>query len=786
MRKMIPILLASILWLGVSPALADGMILPEALSPDYLAVRYHHVSVTIEEGHAVTRVRQEFYNPHDRPVVGHYLFPVPPEAILSRFEATVDGQQQAVTRQGAAATNATLYSVVRERRDPSLLQYADWESLTFDLNLPPGGSRTMSLEYEEVLAPGGGLYHYRYILSTERYSAQPLDEVSVTVDLHSSAGLASLYSPSHAVTTEWLGEGRARVRWEAQHVNPAEDFELYFAPAEGGFGGGLLTGERDGQGHLLFLFSPQVEPRQANALPKEIVFVIDHSGSMSGEKIEQAKDALQFILGQLGQEDRFSIVAFNDRQSVLADSLQPVGRETLKEARRFVERLTAEGSTDLEAALQTGLKILARSQNRGAMRLAVFLTDGLPTAGITDEVLIHRLVTESNTALEARLHIFGVGYDVNTHLLDRLAADNGGTVTYVQPGENLEAALTGFYTRIAYPLLTDLEVEFEGLEVSDLYPETLPDLFQGSSLLLTGRYRATGEHVSVRVRGWAGTERREYVYRFDLAQTAGRDFVPRLWATRRVGALLDRVRVEGERPALVEEIRGLGLSYGIVTPYTTFVVQAQAEGAASAENMGLYENQAELNAASGRTTIQARVQNQIYQEAAQASLAQGANVSNVGRRSLAQVGVQQVDLSLLRGQKEIGGPITDEWIANNIQVDRTVEFGSEEYFALAADPEARPFLQSGRNVVFAYQGQVVAVRDASYQVAAPAQKAPSDGQSPAADGRRHGTRLAGPEPTATRLASVLLPLAILMAVVMVVGLAAVVVLLRFMMKPRPR
>jgi Ca-activated chloride channel family protein len=351
--------------------------------------------------------------------------------------------------------------------------------------------------------------------------------------------------------------------------------------------------------------------------------------------------------------------------------------------------------------------------------LVIFLTDDLPTAGIIDEELIPRLVTEANTRLEARLHVFGVGYDVNTHLLDRLAANNGGTVTYVQPGEDLESALTSFYGKIAYPVLTDVEVEFEGLEAEDLYPETLPDLFQGSGLLLAGRYRAAGENVTVRVRGRAGDERREYVYRFDLDETGGHDFVPRLWATRRVGALLDRVRVEGESPALVDEIQDLGLSYGIVTPYTTFVVAAQDEGAASAANMDLYNNQTELNQASGRVTIQARVQNQAYQQAEQAALASGANVSNAGQWSLAQVGAQQVDLSLLRGQKAISEPITDEWIARHVKVDRTVEFGSQEYFALAAEPEARSFLQSGRNVVFAYQGQVIAVQDPDSQTTGP-------------------------------------------------------------------
>jgi Ca-activated chloride channel family protein len=721
MRKVVWILLATVVWFsaGASVALADGMLLPlpeEAPTPGYLGVRYHHVSVTIEDNHAVTRVEQEFTNPHDYPVAGRYLFPVPPEAILSRFEATVDGQRQSVVRQDPAATNEELYAIVAQQRDPSLLRYADWESLAFNLSLDPGASRKMILEYEEVLAPAGGLYRYRYVLSTERYSSLPLTEVSVKVDVRSSAGLASIYSPSHVVVTQRLGPGRALVSWEAQEVNPGEDFELFFAPAETGFGGGLLTGERDGQDHLLFLFSPETELRQTDSLPKDIVFVIDRSGSMSGDKIEQARNALHFILGQLGEADRFSIVSFDDRISVWADLLQPVEKGSLQSARDYVDWLSADGSTDLETALQTGLEVLDRSENRGALRMVVFLTDGLPTAGITDEALIARLVTETNSRLEARLHVFGVGYDVNSHLLDRLAADNSGSVTYVQPGENLELALTQFYGKIAYPVLTGIEIVFEGLEVDDLYPQDMPDLFQGSSLLLTGRYTAKADTVSVRVHGWAGDARREFVYHFDLAEAGGRDFVPRLWATRRVGALLDQVRLEGESPALVDEIRDLGLGYGLVTPYTTFIIEGQAGGAASAQNMDLY-GRADLNQASGETTIRARVQNQMYQQAAQVDLAAGANVANYGQRSLAQVGTQQVDLSLLQGRQDIDAAVSTDWLVRNVEVDRTVEFGTEEYFALAADPELRPFLQSGSNVVFATNGQVIAVRDDHYGAA---------------------------------------------------------------------
>lgn len=714
MRKIVLALLLSVLLLNAASVvvLADGMIFPESLSPDYLEVRYHHVTVTVEDNHVITRVEQEFVNPHDFPVDGRYFFPVPPDAILARFEARVAGQAQTVTRQNVATTNAALYDMVAQRRDPSLLQYADWESIAFDVTLPARASRKVTLEYEQVLAPTGGMLHYCYILSTEQYASVPVDEVTLTVDVTSSGGLGTLYSSSHDVTTERLGADRARVTWEAQNVNPTEDFDLFFGPAEGGFGSGLLTGERVERDHFLFLFAPNDELAQDDALPKDIVFVIDRSGSMSGDKIEQARNALHFILDQLNPNDRFSIVSFDGMLDVFSETLLPVDRQTLSDARHFVRQLSARGSTNIEGALQAGLGIFTDSESRaGASRLLVFLTDGLPTAGVTDDVTIAELVQQANARVEARMHVFGVGYDVNTRLLDRLALDNGGSVTYVQPGENLEVVLSEFYGRIANPVLTDVEVEFDGMRVTDLYPPMMPDLFRGSSVLLTGRYEATNEQVTVRVRGRAGEEPREYVYRFDLTATGNHDFVPRLWATRRVGALLDEVRVEGERAALIEEIRELGLGYGIVTPYTTFVISAQANGAASMENMALYDNQTELNQVSGRTTVQARAQNLSYQQTDRASLATGANVFNREQRSMAQVSRQYVDLSLVQAQGNVDEPITQAWIAANIKVDREIEFGSEAYFALADDPAARAFLQSGTIVLFNHNGEVVSVYD---------------------------------------------------------------------------
>jgi Ca-activated chloride channel family protein len=700
-----------LLALGAVEVSADGMILPELLTTDYLVVSYHHVEVVIQDNLAVTRVEQEFYNPYDFQVSGRYVFPIPPNAVVSNFQAVLDGQDQAIMHQDRATTNTMLFNMVADRQDASLLRYMDWESFAFDLSLSPGGSRQMTLEYQEVLSPAGGMYHYRYILSTERYSSQPLEEASLRVEIDSSMGLSTIYSSTHDVDIEERGNGRARVTWEAENVHPHEDFDLFFAPSEGGFGGGFLTGERGGIDHFLFMFSPDMTGVEQSPISKDIVFVIDRSGSMAGEKLMQAQNALTYILRHLNENDRFSVVGFNDQVSPLSWNLQNISEQNVTNASLFVNELFADGSTDIEAALQTGMEIFKQSESRsGASKMIVFLTDGLPTAGVIDDAVITKLVTQANEELESRLHVFGVGYDVNSHLLDTLANENGGSVTYVQPGDDLELAMVDFYDRVSQPVLTDIEVEFDGIAASDLFPQNIPDMFQGSSLMLTGRYSVSASTVTVRVRGKIADQTRQFEYHFELDKNEKNDFVPRLWATRQIGLLLDLVRVEGESAQLVEEVRELGLAYGLVTPYTTFIITPQEWGAASLSNMMLYDDLTQLNQVSGATTIQARVQNQFYQQADQASLAVGANVINNGQNSLAQVEDLNVDLALLADYDIRTDVLTPEWFENIIPVDRNIEFGSAEYYQLTQDPEIRTYLQSGVNVIFEHDGEIISVR----------------------------------------------------------------------------
>jgi Ca-activated chloride channel family protein len=705
----------------VSVVYADGMMIPFGAEFGYVQVEYHHVRVTIEDSVARTRVDQRFLNPYSEGIETRYIFPLPPLASIRDFQIQLDGHPVMVEKLSALESEMFLRNAITYQRDPSLLQFFGWEAYAVNLSLPPLGGITMVLEYSETLPAHGDLSHYFYTLGTERYSTALLQDVRVDVDVLAEESVAAVYSPSHPIMTERIGPRHIRATYHQENVLPTDNFELYFALTEDAIGAGLLTDadpELDGEGHFLFLLSPSSVMDTEIAMPKDIVFVIDRSGSMAGEKIEQARNALQHILGKLGEGDRFAIVSFDDLIDSPSNELQRVTDRTIQDARSYVSQLYDRGNTDIDGALSRGITLIDRAGFRpDASRMIVFLTDGLPTAGVTDERAIVERVRRVNDEIDASIHVFGVGYDVNTHLLDDLASQNHGTVTYVQPGESLEGVLTSFYGKIAHPLLTDLEIRYEGFTVTDVYPHQLPDLYFGSSIAVTGRYRnLQSKEVSIRLSGRLAGESTNQVFNFSVDNQAENPFIPRLWATRRIGDLLDEVRVEGERASLVEEIKTLGLRYGIVTPYTIDIVQAQLNGVSSDAVMSLYNQDLDgdgildINKASGEATVGARVQNLSYQQAMQSNQAVGSNVSNIGDKNVAQVGYYALDLDLIvkRGL-DPNLSLDESWLGDN--VDQVIHFGSDEYFEMAKDPSANQILQAGPNVLFEFDGKVIAVQE---------------------------------------------------------------------------
>jgi Ca-activated chloride channel homolog len=314
-------------------------------------------------------------------------------------------------------------------------------------------------------------------------------------------------------------------------------------------------------------------------LAKDICFVIDTSGSMSGKKIQQAKEALRFCLNNLNPDDRFSIIPFSTEVRPYREALLPAKGEALDEAKKFVGGISAAGGTAINDALQAAFETVRKSaQDKNRPCMIVFMTDGLPTIG---ETSVDKIIENAkrNSPSNVRMFVFGVGNDVNTKLLDKLAEDNHGMREYVGEDENLELKLSNFYAMVANPVLSDLKLTFDpGLGVHDVYPKVLPDLFKGGELVVFGRYSNSGKG-KIELAGQCGSEsvKRSWDESFPQSELM-QEYLPRLWATRKVGFLLDEIRLRGETKEVKEEVVRLAKRFGIVTPYTSYLIIEEDRG----------------------------------------------------------------------------------------------------------------------------------------------------------------------------------------------------------------
>jgi len=564
------------------PALADGIIIidpPVPEVPPYLTVKYHRVRVTIEDQVATTHVDQVFVNESGHQLEGVYVFPLPEGAAINDFSMWVDGERLSGEVLPAEQARHIYEDIVRRQRDPALLEYIGRNVFRASIfPIPPQSEKQVEIEYTEVLPMDNGLVHYRYPLDTERFSPKPIGDVSVHVEIHSKEAVKAVYSPSHDIDIDRRGDYNVTVGYEDANVLPNTDFQLYYSVAQEDIGLNLLSyaGSPDEDGFFLMLLAPRVEVESAAVVAKDVLLVLDTSGSMRGEKLAQAKRALGSVLNRLNEGDRFSVIAFSTGVHPFAESLADVSRR--ESALRWVEALEAKGGTDINRAM---LEALAQADDasQGRPAIVIFLTDGLATEG---EVDTERILSNIGGAASqgVRIFAFGVGDDVNTLLLDRMAADHRGISAYVRPGQSIEEEVSAFYAKISTPLLSDVRIDFGGVHVEDTYPYPLPDLFAGTQIVMVGRYRQ-GAATTVTLRGTVNGQ--EKGFRFQdvsfqtWAQGGESKFIPRLWAMRKVGYLLNQIRLHGESKEVVEEIVELSVRYGIMTPYTSFLVNEDNE-----------------------------------------------------------------------------------------------------------------------------------------------------------------------------------------------------------------
>lgn len=667
--------------------LADGFVIPnprpgENIPP--LTVKYHRVIVDIVDQVAKTSIDQVFINNHSRDIEGTYIFPLPAGASISQFSMYVGGKKVEGEILDKARARQIYEDIVRRLKDPAILEYIGRNMFRARVYpIPARGEKRIQITYSEILKSEANLIHYVYPLNTEQFSFHPIKQVSIAVKVSSKIPISSVYSASHKVSVRKEGEKSARISFEASNIKPDKDFSLYYSLSEDEIGLSFLNWEGPDDNYFMLLASPPYVSRKQKIIDKNLIFVLDSSGSMSGKKIAQAKEAVRFVIDHLEKGDKFALVDFDDGVDVFSPDLVPASPENREKALRFVDEIEDSGGTNINDALLRALKMV---EQEGRPSYVLFLTDGLPTVGVTETADILRNVGQANSR-NTRIFVFGVGYDVNTELLDRLSSDNRGTSVYLGENDNLEVAISQYYEKISSPLLSDLQIDYVKIRVKDTYPRTLPDLFKGSQLVLVGKYSGRGP-VTVTLSGKVGKKERSFVLRNQqLDQTDSYRFLSRLWATRRIGYLLEEIRLQGEKDELAEEVKNLAMKFGIVTPYTSFLVTEEERvslDAAAPEAVQAFEERI----ATGRGGVKIAKATQRFKDETQAV---------------------HVESRKIRYKDDKTFYLKDRtWVDSDYRESHTlreINFNSKEFYQLiTAKPGIAKYLSVARDLIISFEG----------------------------------------------------------------------------------
>jgi Ca-activated chloride channel family protein len=563
---------------------AQGWIqpLPRPAQPQPPRVERLRTSITVRVTDRVARVQVEewFRNTGAGIAEGDYIYPLAGEAVFSDFSLFQGEEELKGETMDAGRARAIYEDIVRRQRDPALIELAGHGLVRARVfPIAAGETRNITLRYTQVLSRAGDAYRFRHVAGTARGrqagAARPVpggpDDTPITFTLvaDGASRFAEPFSPTHRLRVARDGD-RLTVRPDTGPAATLRGSVDVFLPLARATAGLALAAHRvDGDdGYFMLTVSPGHV--QGPPAARDVAVVVDVSGSMSGEKMEQARQALHRLLGTLREADRFRLVAFSNRVEAQRPDWTAATRAAVTEARGWIDRLSATGGTNVAGALDEAFRTPAAD---GRLHLVIVITDGVPTVGETDPDRIAARVEA--TRRDARIFTFGVGYDLQTYLLERIAVAGRGTVDYVEPGADVEEAVGSLAAKISHPVLVDLRFDGSPVRIKDMQPSRLPDLYAGEDLVIFGRYEAPRADASgeLSIAGVRSERPERIAARVEFpARAAAGDYIPGLWAARKVGELMRTIRVEGSTPERVAEVRALALRYGLLTEYTSYLV----------------------------------------------------------------------------------------------------------------------------------------------------------------------------------------------------------------------
>ncbi|PCJ63056.1 MAG: hypothetical protein COA79_02780 [Planctomycetota bacterium] len=548
------------------------------------------VNFRIKNNIAVTNIMIDLYNPLSRILESELLIPIPKNVVIKGFDFLGQRTKPSLKIMPSDQAKAYYKSIVATLRDPALLEFAGMNLIRSSVfPVPARGHQKIKVTYEQLLKADSNRYDYIIPRSESLTVRVPW---TIKGEIINSNEIISVYSPSHKIESKKISAGHSRINLGSKTILEPGAFSLSYMLRKGDIGASLFTyPSRDSKGgYFLFLGGlPEIKPEdKKNLIKKEICLVIDRSGSMRGQKMEQAKEAALQIIGALKTGEYFNIITYNSAVEQFSNNAIKKNKKSFKKAEEYLNNINSSGGTNIFDALKMALK---QSPNKGTLPIILFLTDGLPTMGETRETKIRELTSKENP-FHKRVFTFGVGHDVNAPLLDKIAEVTKAVSTFVLPSENIEVKIGSVFEKLNGPLFLSpkLEVLDENGNsgnhlVSDLLPHQLSDVYNGDQILVFGRYIDDIKKLHFRLSGDLFQKKIAMKFSFNVGPLKKENaFVPRLWASRQIASMVDAIRYMGadnksidrndpKFKELISEIIRLSKKFGILTEYTSFFVR---------------------------------------------------------------------------------------------------------------------------------------------------------------------------------------------------------------------
>ncbi len=561
--------------------LADGVAVVDDAAPTYFKLLSTDIDVQVENQVAIVTTTEVFKNTMDSEKSFKYAYPMPQGASATRLEYRIDGTwyEAAITK---GEQDTTLPGPPGDM-DADLKQYLGKNSLYFNVSesVASDSTFTVKLTYVKFLEYDFGQVAFTYPNDYSPIQTDPLNHQEFNLKLMSEREITSIELPSH-ISAEVTNNGsEAQIAYAASNRAATTDYQVNYALSEQDLGlfdfstyrPDSLVPDQHGQGYFMFVAEPN--PDSTEIVDKNFTLIVDRSGSMSGDKIVQARDAARFIVQRLNEGDQFNVISFNEDISVFSTEHLQYNASNEQDAINYIDSLEAGGLTNISGVFTTAISQFENSSDSTA-NIILFFTDGKATAGITntDDIIetVSREITDIDT--DVTIFNFGIGSGPNKRLLSLLAKKNSGLSEFLGSDE-LEGVITKFYLRVRNPVLLDTEMFFEAEGITEVYPKDLPNLYKGQQMIVTGRYTNSGE-TNVNMQGNKFGNSVSYAYDLSLSDSSTKrmEFLPKVWAKKKIEHLMVEYHTydEGSEMAktLKDSIQTISVNYGVVTDFTSF------------------------------------------------------------------------------------------------------------------------------------------------------------------------------------------------------------------------